>query len=59
MSDTVSRLRAELNQIRNENCAYFSKRNHRQDEMLKHQERKDRVVEIKVELAGLMRRKVA
>jgi hypothetical protein len=59
MSDSVSRLRAELNQIRNENCAYFSKKNHRQDEMLKHQERNDRVVEIKVELAGLMRRKVA
>ena len=59
MSDTVSRLRAELDQIRNENLTYFSKKNHRQDEMLKHQERKDRVVEIKVELAGLMKRKAA
>ena len=59
MSDTVSRLRAELDQIRNENLTYSSKKNHRQDEMLKHQERKDRVVEIKVELAGLMKRKVA
>jgi len=59
MSDTVSRLRAELDQIRNENLTYFSKRNHRQDEILRHQERNDRVVEIKVELAGLMRRKAA
>ena len=59
MSDIVSRLRAELDQIRNENFTYFSKKNHRQDEMLKHRERNARVVEIKVELAGLMRRKAA
>ncbi len=59
MSDTLSRLRAELDQIRNENLTYFSKRNQRQDEILKHQEWNDRVVEIKVELAGLMRRKAA
>jgi hypothetical protein len=59
ISGTISRLRAELDQIRTENRSYFSKRNHRQDEMLKHQERTDRVVEIKVELAGLMKRKAA
>jgi len=59
MSGAVSRLRAELDQIQTQNRLYFSKRNHGQDEMLKHQERNDRVVEIKVELAGLMRRKIA
>ena len=59
ISGTVSRLRAELDQIGIENRVYLSKRNHRQDEVLKHQERNDRVVEIKVELAGLMKRKVA
>jgi hypothetical protein len=59
MSGAVSRLRAELDQIHTQNRLYFSKRNHRQDEMLKHQERNDRVVEIKVELAGLMKRKAA
>jgi hypothetical protein len=59
MSGAVSRLRAELDQIQTQNRLYFSKSNHRQDEILKHQERNDRVVEIKVELAGLMRRKAA
>jgi hypothetical protein len=59
MSGAVSRLRAELDQIQTQNRVYFSKRNPRQDEILEHQERNDRVVEIKVELAGLMRRKVA
>jgi len=58
MSGAASRLRAELDQIQTQNRLYFSKRNHRKDEMLKHEERNDRVVEIKVEIAGLMRRKV-
>ena len=59
ISGTVSRLRAELDQIGIENRLYFARKNHRENEVLKHQERKDRVVEIKVELAGLLRRRVA
>ena len=55
----VSRARADLETIRSENRLYFAKKRHREDEILKHQERKDRVVEIKLELEGLMRRKVA
>jgi hypothetical protein len=59
ISGMVSRLRAELDQIGTENRLYFAKKNHREDEIVKHQGRKDRVIEIKVELEGLMTRKVA
>ena len=59
ISGTVSRLRAELDHIGTANRLYFARKNHRGDEILKHQERKDRVMEIKLELEGLMTRKVA
>ena len=59
ISGTVSRWRAELDHIGTENRLYFAKKNHREDEILKHQERKDRVIEIKLELESLMMRKIA
>ena len=59
LTHAVSRVRADLEKIRSENRLYFAKRSHRKDEIAKHQERKDRVMEIKLELEGLMRRKVA
>ena len=59
ISDTVSRLRAELDQIGTENRLYFARKNHREHEMLRHQERKERVMEIKLELESLMKRKAA
>ena len=59
ISGTVSRLRAELDDIGAENRLYFGRKSHREDEIVKHQERIDRVIEIKLELEGLMRRKVA
>ena len=59
ISGTVSRLRAELDEIGAENRLYFSSKSHKEEEILKHQKRKERVVEIKLELEGLMRRRVA
>jgi hypothetical protein len=59
ISGTLSRLRAELDHIGVENRSYFGRKRHRDDEIRKHQERKDRVVEIKRELEKLMTRKVA
>ena len=59
ISGTVSRLRTELGHIGGKNRLYFAKKHHREDEVLKHQGRKDRVMEIKIELEGLMTRKVA
>jgi len=59
ISRTVARLRAELNQIGLENRFYFTKKNHREGEILDHQRRADRVQEIKVELESLMNRKIA
>jgi hypothetical protein len=59
ISRTVARLRAELNQIGLENRFYFTKKNHREGEILDHQRRADRVREIKVELESLMNRKIA
>jgi len=59
ISGTVSRLRAELDLIGTENRSYFARKNHREDEIAKHQQRKDRVIEIKMELESLMTRKVA
>jgi hypothetical protein len=56
---TVSRLRAELDHIGIENRLYFARKGHREDEIRKHQDRKDRVMEIKLELERLMTRKVA
>ena len=55
----VSRLRADLEKIRSQNGLYIAKKSHRPDEIVKHQERKDRIIEIKLELEGLMRRNVA
>ena len=59
LTRAVSRLRADLEKIRSENRLYFAKKSHRAEEMVKHQERKDRVMEIKLELEGLMWRNVA
>jgi hypothetical protein len=59
ISGTVSRLRAELDQIGANNRSYFTKKSHREGEILEHQHRKDRVVEIKLELERLITRKVA
>jgi hypothetical protein len=59
ISGTVFRLRAELDQIATVNRLYFARKNHRENEIVKHQERKDRVMAIKLELEGLMTRKVA
>jgi hypothetical protein len=59
ISGTLSRLRAELDQIGNENRWYFAKKTHTVDEIQKHQKRKERVVEIKLELERLMTRKIA
>jgi hypothetical protein len=59
ISDTVSRLRAELDHIGTENRLYFARKKHSEPETLKHRERKDRVIEIKLELESLMTRKAA
>jgi len=59
ISRTVARLRAELNQIGLENRFYFTKKNHREGEILDHQRRADRVREIKIELESVMIRKIA
>lgn len=59
LTRTVSRLRADLEKIRSGNRIYFAKRSHREDEIVKHQERRDRVMEIRLELKSLMRLKVA
>jgi len=59
ISRTVARLRAELNQIGLENRFYFTKKNHREGEILDHQRRADRVREIKIELESVTIRKIA
>jgi hypothetical protein len=59
ISRTVARLRAELNQIGLENRFYFTKKNHREGEILDHQRRADRAREIKIELESVMIRKIA
>jgi hypothetical protein len=59
ISGTVSRLRAELNHIGTENRLYFARKNHREDEIVRHREREDRVIAIKLELEGLTTRKIA
>lgn len=59
VSVTVSRLRAELDQIGTDNRLYFTRKSHTKDEILKHQERRDRVVEIKLELESITMRKIA
>jgi len=59
ISRTVGRLRAELNLLGYENRNYFRKKSHNAREILNHQQRMDRVREIKVELERLMSRKGA
>ena len=51
----VARLRAEIEQIRAENRRYFSKRPRNEKERLDHQKRRDRIHEIRAELASLLK----
>ena len=59
LSRKVARMRAELQQIGNENRLYFSTQTHHEAEIERHQARQERVLEIKAELETLMKRKTA
>ena len=51
----VARLRAEIERIRAENRRYFSTRPRSEKEKLDHQKRRDRIDEIRAELASLLK----
>jgi hypothetical protein len=55
----IARLRTDLDQIRAENRLYFTKKHHTEHEMMQHQKRRERIVEIKIELEAMMKRKTA
>jgi hypothetical protein len=59
LSQKIARLRADLNQIGTENQIYFAKEHHTEYEMTQHQERQERLLEIKADLEALMKRKTA
>jgi len=59
LSQKIARLRADLNQIRAENRLYFTNKHHTEYEMMQHQKRRERIVEIKIELEAMMKRKTA
>jgi hypothetical protein len=57
IAGTVTRLRTELQQIGTENRMHFEKRNHSEEELRRHQRRQDRIVEIKLELENILKKK--
>ena len=59
LSQKIARLRTDLDQIRAENRLYFTKNHHTEYEMMQHQKRRERIVEIKIELEAMMKRKTA
>ena len=59
LSEKIARLRADLNQIRADNRLYFANTHHTEYEMMQHQKRRERIVEIKIELEAMMKRKTA
>jgi hypothetical protein len=59
LSEKIARLRADLNQIRADNRLYFANEHHTEYEMMQHQKRRERIVEIKIELEAMMKRKTA
>jgi hypothetical protein len=59
LSQKIVRLRADLNQIRAENRLYFTSKYHTEYAMMQHQKRRERIVEIKIELEAMMKRKAA
>jgi hypothetical protein len=54
IAGTVTRRAA---QIGTENRMYFEKRNHSEEELRRHQRRQDRIVEIKLELEKMLKKK--
>jgi hypothetical protein len=59
ISEKIARLRADLNQIRADNRLYFANKHHTEYEMMQHQKRQERLLEIKADLAAMMKRKTA
>jgi hypothetical protein len=59
VSAKLARLRAEIEQIKAQNRLYFAKKSHRKSEIEQHQHRHDRVIEIKLELETLLKKKSA
>jgi hypothetical protein len=59
ISEKIARLRADLDQIRADNRLYFANNHHTEYEMMQHQKRRERIVEIKIELEAMMKRKTA
>ena len=59
LSQKIARLRTDLDQIRAENRLYFANKHHTEYEMMQHQKRRERIVEIKIELEAMMKRKTA
>jgi hypothetical protein len=57
IAGTVTRLRTELQQIGTENRMHFEKRNRSEEELRRHQRRQDRIVEIKLELENILKKK--